>query len=112
MRRIGPDSGCSQASRPRSTSKLASDGGHSGPNAPGSGALSGALTCAAIGCDARSDRGPSCGVTHAATSDVITTSRLRLRRRDFQRLTESARSFASRHSSEHSINTDAPAACA
>jgi len=34
MRRTGPASGCSQASRPSDASTLVSVGGHSGPNHP------------------------------------------------------------------------------
>ena len=34
MRRAGPASGCTQASRPSAASTLVSVGGHSGPNQP------------------------------------------------------------------------------
>ena len=110
MRRSGPASGCSHASRPSSSRRLASDGGHSGPNEPGRVAVSagGVARPRRRGC---SDGGPSCGEMHAAKSEVTTTRRLRLRRRARHRVAASARCLSRKHSSEQSVCTDEPTAC-
>ena len=110
MRRNGPASGCSQASRPSAASRLVSDGGHSGPNQP-SGSAGGPAASVGRGggaSDAVDFDGGGCAVSSAPATTAPTRTSFAVRRLTAHRRFFWPASAAAKHRSEQKPST-APA---
>ena len=117
IRRIGPASGWTQASRPSAASTLVSVGGHSGPNHPaGRGAMDASptpegTTGARTTGDGRWMCFPSCGARQAPATAMPMTATFMPRRRARHRRRRVAASAPRRQPSEQKLRRAGASSC-